>query len=462
MSFKIINGDCIEELKKLDDCSIDSLCTDPPSGIGFMGKDWDSDKGGRDNWINWLKTVLEECFRVLKPGAHGFVWSLPRTSHWTGMACELAGFEPREIVHHCFGSGFPKNHNVPNAIYKALDKEERDLIDITQGIGTALKPSHEMWWLIRKPFKGSIANNVLEHGTGALNIDGCRVVYEEGDNLKGKVIQVRNNGDIYGGNSFNESATKGFEGGIPANDKGRWPPNMVMTHSYYCDDGFCVEDCPVYQLDQQSGHLKSGAAAAPDHSKSAWFGGGSFGPHNQIGDSGGASRFFPKFRYQAKPCRQEKEAGLDHMPLRRSNKMNEGGMQARRDAKADKAIESQALDGKGRTLIREDGSKTLVERFIPQYRANTHPTCKPIDLMRWLCRLITPPGGKILDPFMGSGTTGCGALLEGFEFIGIEMNPDYCEIARRRMNYWSSASTRVMDKNEEIDEEGKPRQMGLF
>jgi len=206
---RIICGDCLEVLSTLPEDSIDAIVTDPPAGIAFMGKEWDKDKGGRDAWIAWMSQVASECLRVIKPGGHALVWALPRTSHWTGMAWEEAGWGPRDKISHVFGSGFPKSLDIS----KALDKmagAERDIIgvakrsnakghvtnyskwdrpeeyDITApatpaakqwaGWGSAIKPSHEDWWLFRKPLEeATIAANVLRWGTGGLNIDGCRI-----------------------------------------------------------------------------------------------------------------------------------------------------------------------------------------------------------------------------------------------------------------------------------------------
>lgn len=165
--YTLYAGDCVQVLRTLPACSVDAICTDPPAGIAFMGKEWDKDKGGRDAWIAWLQEVAAECYRVIRPGGHALVWALPRTSHWTGMAWENAGWEPRDKIVHIFGSGFPKSLNVGG------------------GLGTALKPASEDWWLFRKPLDGTVAANVLKHGTGAINIDGCRV---EGGRFPANVI----------------------------------------------------------------------------------------------------------------------------------------------------------------------------------------------------------------------------------------------------------------------------------
>ena len=214
---KLILGDSAEILKTLEDNSVDSVVTDPPAGISFMGKDWDHHKGGRDQWILWLSSIFLEINRVLKPGGHCLVWALPRTSHWTAMALEDAGFEVRDCVYHIFGSGFPKNLNVGKVVDKYLktgnaswngtgdssngalgysklqhkqgyrpsdysnkhqNKQEitEELAKQYEGWGTALKPAVECWWLVRKPLsEPTVAQNVLKWGTGGINIDGCRV-----------------------------------------------------------------------------------------------------------------------------------------------------------------------------------------------------------------------------------------------------------------------------------------------
>lgn len=257
---KIIQGDCLEKLKELDDNSIDSIVTDPPAGISFMGKSWDSDKGGRDSWIAWMCEVATECKRVLKPGGHAFVWAIPRTSHWTATAWENAGFEIREVVAHIFGSGFPKSLSIGKAVDK-LQGNEREVVGVKsypregttpvtrkatsimrqgkngnvgqdsnietkgkspwEGWGTALKPAREDWILMRKPLeKGlSIAENCLKWGTGGINIDESRV--EAGEDHKKNA--TRHTNKIYRG-GFNDSPINS-----EAHELGRFPANLILS-----------------------------------------------------------------------------------------------------------------------------------------------------------------------------------------------------------------------------------------
>ena len=360
MSYEVKVGDCLEVLKSMPAHSADAIVTDPPAGIGFMGKAWDKDKGGRDYWIAWMQEIAAECLRVLKPGGHALVWALPRTSHWTATAWENAGFEVRDRVAHFFGSGFPKSMDISKAIDKAAGAE-REILEITgqrcgvfahsgsgkpqnvddyqkvitapatddakqwEGWGTALKPACEDWWLLRKPLgEKTIAKNVLRHGTGGLNIDACRV------------------------------------GGCP----GRWPAHLVLD-----DEAGAV-------LDEQAE---------------------------------GKSRFF----YCPKPSKAEKEAGLDHFEHLTPGELTGGRKEGSRGLQSPRT-------GAGRT----------------SGRRNPHPTVKSIALMTWLIKLITPPGGIVLDPFCGSGTTGCAAVQLGHTFLGIEQDPNFAEIANARIAYW--------------------------
>jgi site-specific DNA-methyltransferase (adenine-specific) len=259
MSTEVINGDCLEVLRGLDDNTVDAIVTDPPAGIAFMGKAWDKDKGGRQQWVAWLADVLSEAQRVAKPGAHALVWALPRTSHWTGTAIELGGWDVRDCLCHIFGSGFPKSMDVSKAIDAAAGAE-REIIGFNaeaaakankrqdaagriigrpindngatitapatpdaikwDGWGTAIKPAMEHWYLARAPFKGTVAANVLEHGTGALNVDGCRVATSD-DTARARVV-VADTSAPFG---------KGYAMGGNGHDSGRFPPNLLLSHA---------------------------------------------------------------------------------------------------------------------------------------------------------------------------------------------------------------------------------------
>ena len=440
--YQIINGDSLEILRELSPNSIDSLVTDPPSGISFMGKDWDGGKGGRDQWIAWLQAIMVECMRVLKPGGHGLVWALPRTAHWTGMALELAGFEIRDSIHHIFGTGFPKSLNVSKQIDKLAGVERPvvgsyDVPDITgdaycvtndkqatghykkrvqnittaatddakkwDGFGSALKPGHEVWWLVRKPLEEKgIARQVLATGTGALNIDGGRV----GD-------EVRHNPSCHNdGTTATPIMVAGgeTEGRIT---KGRFPPNILFTHNHDCTE-VCSEGCPVAELGAQSGvkNAKSSMRGTSSH-KNCY---GIYTTPDSIRghtDKGTASRFFPIFRYQAKPSTRERNAGI-------TTDEKQKVFNGQSDHSASKAPGS------------------LEECFTPKPARNHHPTVKSIELMRWLVRLVTPPNGIVLDPFCGSGSTGCAAIIEGFDFVGIELSEEYRDLALQRIEYWAS------------------------
>ena len=384
----LVNDDCLNALKDIPSCSVDSMITDPPGGIAFMGKSWDKDKGGRDEWIEWLAEIMVECKRVLKPGGHAFVWALPRTSHWTATAIEDAGFDIRDIIVHIFGSGFPKSQNISKAMDKAAgfvektkgfnvagqgiglnpDKSKRSdskdyvkPIGITpeakqwDGFGTNLKPSNEHYILCRKPIsEKTIAKNVLKHGCGGLNIDGSRIeISEKLPNYKSKTRPSKNV-NMGGG-----VAVGGHENSVRHNPQGRFPANTI------------VDESAVAVLDLQSGVLKSGKIEKHHilAQKSWKQSSGETTGLESYGDSGGASRFF----YCAKA------------------------------SKVDKGKE------------------------------NNHPTVKNTKLMSYLIKLITPPNGIVLDPFMGSGSTGVSAIREGFEFIGIEKELEYYGIAKTRI-----------------------------
>lgn len=415
----VIVGECIETMRGMEADSIDAIVTDPPYGLGFMGKKWDALPPGQD----WA----EECLRVLKPGGHLLAFGGTRTYHRLAVAVEDAGFEIRDQIMWLYGSGFPKSHDVSKAIDKAQGAEgeygepksaahagwidrgamrgseghdgyqrpwmkDPDAVDNAarkylpgspeaqkwQGYGTALKPAHEPIVLARKPFKGTVAANVLEHGTGALNIDGCRV---EGAKPHREVVKSQTN-EWDGGGAWKSS---GHGNGMST--EGRWPANIMLD-----PDAAAI-------LDEQSGPSKSRKGKPRRGTNGVGWGMSATGAEYE--DSGGPSRFF----YVAKASKKERNAGLDGF-----------------DGVAAKRTQAGGDDTRGRP--------------IPLNR-NNHPTVKPIEVMRWLVRLVTPPGGTVLDPFTGSGTTGIAAGLEGCEFIGIEMEPEYAEIAEARIAWWA-------------------------
>lgn len=455
-------GPCEVALPTIASGSCQAMITDPPSGTDFLGLDWDTDKGGRDKWILWLRDQMAEALRILPPGGHGLVWSLPRTSHWTGMALELAGWEPRDTIHHLFGTGFPKSLDVA----KALDKRRGDDIEhmrwflrnardgaglsnqdvdrffgfkgmathwidhptqpslptpeqwerlrellgfgttpeldaeharLTarkgqlgeawqarevsgqhkspppgqqlqerlgagassldarerkdkaksaeakrwEGYGTALKPAHEIWWLVRKPLGArTVTKCVREFGTGVLDLEACEVDGPRQDH---------------------------------------WPPNLALTHSPDCEEGgACVEGCPVPEVKVARG-----------------------------------SSGFPVFRWAPKPTKGEREFGAEEIAPKLHRRVNSGGLE-------------------------HD------PRWAPVERRNDHPTLKPVSLIRWFSRLICPPfvrdpvtgeekRGRVFDPFMGSGTAGIAAVLEDLDFEGIDKSPRFFAIARDRI-----------------------------
>jgi DNA modification methylase len=342
----IHHGDCLEVLRTLPDCSVDSVVTDPPYGLSFMGKKWDYDVPDVLIWA--------ECLRVLKPGGHLLAFAGTRTQHRMAVRIEDAGFEIRDMIAWVYGSGFPKSHN---------------LKDEWQGWGTALKPALEPITVARKPFAGTVAANVLAHGTGGLNVDGCRVGTETiktqgGDKFPG----------VYGTYATCQESTH----------QGRWPANLIHDGS---DE--------VVGLFPDS---KAGKETQPRGKGGIWQASTGTPAGPQYGDTGSAARFF----YCAKASKRDRDEGCE-------------GLEER--ANADWHQNLDGNDARGAAL-----------------RRNFHPTVKPTDLMRYLVRLVTPPGGTVLDPFMGSGSTGKAAALEGFRFIGIERETEYVEIAKARIN----------------------------
>jgi DNA modification methylase len=383
-ALRVITGDCLEVLPTVGDGSVDAIVTDPPYGLGFMGKQWDDLPPG----VKWAR----ECLRVLKPGGHLLAFGGTRTYHRLACAIEDAGFEVRDCLAWLYGSGFPKSRDVSKAIDKAagatrevvgprirVDGKAPGIVgnqgartmgvfgdlptDVTgpatpdaeqwNGWGTALKPAHEPIVLARKPLTGTVARNVLAHGTGALNVDATRIEMSDADRA---VVDARSGAGY--GTGVSVGAHHGRDEGerFTSAPAGRWPANVV--------------------LDPEAAAML-----------------------------GAVSRFF----YVAKASRAERNAGLD-------------------------GFEEQTIKLPGKATRFNPQTGELTDGYTGE-RRNTHPTVKPIDLMRWLVRLITPPGGLVLDPFTGSGTTGIACALEGMAFLGIEREAEYVDIARARIGH---------------------------
>lgn len=394
-------GDCLERLKELPDGMADSIVTDPPYGLSFMGKKWDYDVPSVEIWA--------ECLRVLKPGGHLLAFAGTRTQHRMCCRIEDAGFEIRDMIAWVYGSGFPKSLNVGKAIdamqgnervavgerhrnVKPFDDEQAgwnannttgDFIytkgtSAFEGWGTALKPALEPITLARKPFSGTVAANVLAHGTGAINIDGCRV---EGSHSYTPRLNANRNLNDDGWAKIGQKEKE-------VTSTGRWPANLIHDGSEEVLDGF---------PDSNSGN---GTRKAKINNSMGFHGGDSSYDDFNYGDKGSAARFF----YCAKASKKDRNEGCEELIERR------GG--------------SETFDKSNRDGVGEERQPL---------NKNHHPTVKPTDLMRYLCRLVTPPKGIVLDPFMGSGSTGKAALLEGFDFIGIEREAEYIKIAEARI-----------------------------
>jgi len=452
----LINGDCIKEMQALidDNVQVDSIVTDPPYGIHFMGKNWDSFKmrkrGGRGeigagmrmttheeniNFQNWCNEWASLCLKLLKPGGYILAFSSARTYHHLACGVESAGFQVRDQIMWLYGSGFPKSLNIGKAIDKKLgnkrtslgkyktpdggqelstynnwkdgEGQERRIPEVTkgnseyEGWGTALKPAHEPIVMARKPVEETVAENVLKHGTGAINIDGCRISTED-------KTQRENRGVEWGA----RNDKSGNESNVYGSTEGRFPANVMHDGSEEVMQGFpdskgCQPHTITSNIEKHEGWgtitQKSGEMVGYE-------------------DDGSAARFF----YCPKVSRKERNRGLDNA------------------ADAHKSVggnysQSPVCETCDKTLNGTNdhtkcSGKVYYRKMQSEITKNNHPTVKPLELMKYLCRLVTPKGGTVLDPFMGSGSTGMAAKDEGFEFIGIEREKDYFEIAESRIN----------------------------
>lgn len=437
--YRLVLGDCIEKMKEMDENSIDCIVTDPPYHLtsiterfgkenskeakygtdglfqrqskGFMNQTWD----GGD--IAFRTDVWKECLRVLKPGGYLLCFGAPRTYHRMACAIEDAGFEVRDCLMWLFGSGFPKSHNVGLGIdkhfghsnrgkaiptastYQASDIEQTnkltgnkveeyigktDLGKKYSGYGTALKPAYEPIMMCRKPLVGTVAKNVLEYGTGALNIDACRV--ECNDKSKFPVGEYTTDTTV--GKIRNNNRTE------DTNKNGRFPANILHDGS---------DEAVSLFPHTKSGKMTSEHNRHTDGSPNGIY--GKFDVNHPLsetyGDSGSAARFF----YCAKANKKDRNEGCETLEEKQYS---------------------------------SDGREKEIENAYQRNNSvsnNNHPTVKPNDLMRYLVRLVCPEGGIVLDPFNGSGSTGKAAILEGFNYIGIEMNQEYITISECRLKH---------------------------
>jgi site-specific DNA-methyltransferase (adenine-specific) len=403
-------------MRTLEANSVDAIVTDPPYGLEFMGKAWDG-FGTPLGFQTWSEQWAREAYRVLKPGGHLLAFGGTRMYHRLAAGIEDAGFEIRDTLMWLYGSGFPKSLDVSKAIDKAagakrevvsvyethdirsaglMERKGSMTVAITapsteaakkwQGWGTALKPAVEPIVLARKPLIGTVAENVLTHGTGALNIDASRIETPEVITTHAKSKQAALGKGIYG--AFGKVETHQ----TPSQTLGRWPANILLDEE------------AAAMLDEQSGVSKSPAPYRnTDSSGQSVFGVGGVSHDKEFGDRGGASRFF----YVAKAGRAERNKGLEGMEKRNAGNFDDDSH-------------------------RQPGERKN-NHTAPQPRANFHPTVKPVDLMRYLIRLVTPKGGTVLDPFMGSGTTAVAAIQEGVNWIGCEREPEYVAIIEARI-----------------------------
>jgi site-specific DNA-methyltransferase (adenine-specific) len=451
--YKLMLGDNMVSLKKLPDNSIDSVVTDPPYALtpskgakaGFMGKLWDAEVPSVEFW--------QEVYRVLKPGGHILSFGGTRTYHRMVVNIEDAGFEIRDQIMWIYGSGFPKSHNIGKAVDK-IEGNKREVVrtktggayssntnnvgikqvvidcndgrktaptrgedfgletkgnSAYEGYGTALKPANEPICVARKPIsEKTVAANMMKWGTGGINVDGCRI-----GNEVHKVIGTNISGKI-GENQFDRKGEDRNYEGMNKEVEGRFPANIIFDEE------------AAELLDQQSGFTKTKADKNYKHNKTECDGNtftnrGTYTPRE---DKGGASRFF----YVAKVSKKERNLGLDEFEDKEKNKILPN-----RKCTLCKKWENKGAGG-GIDWCKCDES--ILEDLTIKTTKNFHPTVKPINLMTYLIRLVTPENGIILEPFMGSGSTGIAAMLEGRRFVGMEMDEEYFKIAEKRIESW--------------------------
>ena len=449
MKYQILHGDNRETLKTIPDNSVDAIVTDPPYGIDFLGKDWDANTGAVETYA--------ECLRVLKPGGHILAFSAARTYHHLAITLEQAGFEIRDQIMWIYSSGFPKSQDVGKSIERGENKRKDNALGIKRskiesgpktncpkcnktlngtnqntceesqcdlrdalapadnewsGWGTQLKPAHEPIALARKPIKLSIARNCQTHGVGALNIDATRVPYDSdadqpsgGDNGWSRV-------------GFSETPVEKYTDQKKNMPKAQIGP--VYGAAIGGADPFNIRDeHQQYQPNEQ----------------------GRF-PSNVVGE---IAQPYQKYFYCPKVSRKERHIGFEQLPDAeplnspdqvRNHPLWDPSIGTNAHRLKEKIRKSLAPTGHIKGPYDENGNRLAVTLDNANLPGNNHPTVKPIELMKYLIKLITPPGGTVLDPFNGSGSTGCAAVELGMTYIGCELDEKYVEIADKRIRAW--------------------------
>ena len=441
MSYKIIHGDNIDTLKQYPDNHFDSIVTDPPYGIEFLGKDWDNNTGAVETW--------EQCFRVLKPGGYLLAFSAARTYHNLASNIEGVGFDIRDQLMWLYASGFPKAQDIGKAIQRRQGVKETKPVEDNgrkrmavklaetngtadpgfsgmdtiptspeainwQGWKTALKPAHEPIVMARKPFKGSTIDNVLKHGTGALNIDATRIDFENEADYKSslgfndKYDNVNRTGgptfqpQTYDEYSFGAPGTKQKQKDLPTkfqpNEQGRFPSNVLgevegYQKFFYCPKVSRAErHCGFEQLD-----------------------------HIATKDATNGGNYMSTTTHPTDPKLQK--GSLDHIPAPFGD------------------VKGCYVDGERFAVKHQEYQQTgtlgrMKDKMHQTQVGNNHPTVKPVELMKYLVRLVTPENGKVLDPFNGSGSTGMACAELGYEYVGCELDQAYVDIATKRIEGW--------------------------
>ena len=478
--YKIINGDSLKVLDTFEDNYFDSCVTDPPYGLttitkrfgkensapaqygndgsftrlskGFMGKEWDG------SGIEYNVEFWKKVYRVLKPGSFLLAFGGSRTFYRIACAIEDAGFEIRDTIMWLYGSGFPKSMNIGLAIDKKngiesetigtsrcgknrlmgglRNEEHQTTFEIKQaqnewaGWGTALKPAYEPIIVARKPVEKSVIDNVQKYGVGGINIDECRVPLEE--NYKPPVRSQESQDYVNSRKGQTQCDLGGKGENAGANELGRFPANVILTY----DESNKQEVCGGMPNTEGSQGKGFKAEDYEEKDTATPFTRGDFTPYN---DEGCASRYF----YCAKASKKDRDSGLDYLESQLFHR-----------TRPDKDTDNP-------TGLNKEG------RFAPVLRKNIHPTVKPVELMQYLVRLVTPNGGKVLDPFNGSGSTGKAVAFENrernkdYSYVGIELDKEYCEISKGRIDY--ALNKYEYDMIQDIkQEEEKTGQLSLF